>query len=160
MTELFVNMGQMHVLKAEGLLTTVGLGSCIGLTLYDPVTKVGGMAHVFLSQSRKPEEAARLPGKYADTAVPALIKLVVSAGAQRSRLVAKMAGGAHLFPNLSSGGKTVGDQNIAAVTQHLKTAGIPLLAQDVAGAHGRKMKMSVSSGVVVVTAIGKEPREI
>ncbi len=160
MQEVFVNMGQVIVLKQEGILTTVGLGSCIGLALYDPSAKVGGMGHIFLAKSRSEDDAKAFPGKYADSGVPTLVQMMVLAGARRERLVAKMAGGAHLFPKLRNNGPSVGDQNIEAVSVKLKELRIPLHGRDVAGQHGRKMRFDVISGIVIVTAIGKQPLEI
>ncbi len=160
MKELFVNMGQISILKDTGILTTIGLGSCVGVTLYDSRTKVGAMAHVFLAASRKNRDLNALPGKYADTAIPALIELCKKRGARTERLVAKIAGGAHLFPNLPTTTLSVGQQNITAVKEHLALVKIPITGIDVAGNHGRKMRFYIETGIVVITAIGKESKEI
>lgn len=159
MTEVFVNMGQISAFKTQGILTTVGLGSCVGVTLYDDLAKVGVMGHVFLPRSRE-RDAGAPPGKYADTGIPAMIDEAVRLGAQRSRLKAKMAGGANLFPNLNANSTSIGTQNIEAVTEHLKKHGIAIIGKDVAGDYGRKMRFFVDTGVVTVTAIGKEAVEI
>ena len=159
MTEVFVNMGEISSSKNQGILTTVGLGSCVGVALYDPQVKVGVMGHIFLPQSR-PNDPQAPPGKYADTGIPAMIEEAVRLGASRSRLHAKLAGGANLFPNLSMSSTSIGQQNINAVVEHLKKHGIPVVSQDVAGGHGRKMRFFVENGVVTVTAIGKDPVEI
>lgn len=159
MVELFVNMGQICSLKTEGILTTVGLGSCVGVALYDSVAKVGVMGHVFLPKSRDNDPDA-LPGKYADTGIPAMIDEAVRLGAQKSRLQAKLAGGANLFPNLNVNSASIGEQNVVAVMEHLTQHKIPIGGKDVAGNHGRKMRFFVENGVVTVTAIGKEPTEI
>ncbi len=159
MTEVFVNMGQISAFKTQGILTTVGLGSCVGVTLYDDLAKVGVMGHIFLPRSRE-RDAGAPPGKYADTGIPAMIDEAVRLGAQRSRLKAKMAGGANLFPNLNANSTSIGTQNIEAVTEHLKKHGIAIIGKDVAGDYGRKMRFFVDTGVVTVTAIGKEAVEI
>ncbi len=159
MTEVFVNMGQISSFKTQGILTTVGLGSCIGVTMYDAVAKVGVMGHIFLPKSRAKDSSAP-PGKYADTGIPAMIDEAVKLGARKSRLQAKMAGGANLFPNLSANSTSIGQQNIEAVTGHLDKHGIAIIGKDVAGGHGRKMRFFVDSGIVTVTAIGKEAVEI
>ncbi|NLM42273.1 MAG: chemotaxis protein CheD [Firmicutes bacterium] len=159
MPEIFVNMGQISSSKDNGILTTVGLGSCIGVTLYDEKAKVGVMGHIFLPHSR-PNDADAPPGKYADTGIPAMIAEALRLGATKSRLQAKMAGGANLFPNLNLNSVSIGQQNIEAVTTLLKQHGIPIVGQDVAGNHGRKMRFFVENGVVTVTAIGKDPVEI
>lgn len=159
MEELFVNMGQICSLKTEGILTTVGLGSCVGVTMYDPVAKIGVMGHIFLPQSRANDLGA-LPGKYADTGIPAMIQEAVRLGAQRARLQVKLAGGANLFPNLSVNKVSIGEQNIVAVKKHLTEQGLSISGKDVAGSHGRKMRFFVDDGKCTVTAIGKEPIEI
>ncbi|HHT68872.1 MAG TPA: chemotaxis protein CheD [Firmicutes bacterium] len=159
MAEVFVNMGQISSFKTQGILTTVGLGSCIGVTLYDDVAKVGVMGHIFLPRSREKDVGAP-PGKYADTGIPAMIDEAVKLGAKQSRLKAKMAGGANLFPNLSANSTSIGQQNIDAVTEHLKKHGIAIVGKDVAGGHGRKMRFFVDTGIVTVTAIGKDAVEI
>jgi len=80
------------------------------------------------------------PGKYADTGIPALIEQAVKLGAQKRRLVAKIAGGANLFPNLNLNSVSIGEQNIAAVIKNLSNHNIPIVGKDVAGNHGRKMR--------------------
>ena len=101
-----------------------------------------------------------MPGKYADTGIPAMIEEAVKLGARKSRLKAKMAGGANLFPNLTTNSTSIGQQNIEAVAENLKKHGIAIIGKDVAGGHGRKMRFFVETGVVTVTAIGKEAVEI
>jgi len=160
MTEVFVNMGEIRVLRSTGVLTTVGLGSCVGVSFYDPITKVGALAHVFLAESRANSDRDALPGKYADTAIPALIDLTVKAGASRERLVAKIAGGAHLFSNITPEHLSVGHRNVKAVIEQLNIYDIPIIGKDVAGKRGRKMKLYVDTGVVIVTIIGEEPKQI
>lgn len=159
MQEVFVNMAQIASFKNQGILTTVGLGSCIGVTMYDSLNKVGVMGHIFLPKSR-PNDPDALPGKYADTGIPAMIDEAVKLGAQKSRLEVKLAGGANLFPNLSVNKTSIGEQNILAVKKHLAEHNLSVSGEDVAGSHGRKMRFLVVNGEVTVTAIGKEPIEI
>lgn len=160
MNEVFVNIGEINVLKDTGILTTVGLGSCVGVTLYDQQARVGAMAHVFLAQSQSHRDPNAPPGKYADTAIPALIDCMINNGARKERLVAKLAGGAHLFAGLTSGNLNVGAKNINAVIEQLEKANIPIRGKDVAGKRGRIMRFYIESGKVVVTTIGKEAIEI
>ncbi|NLY51995.1 MAG: chemotaxis protein CheD [Firmicutes bacterium] len=159
MAEIFVNMGELKVAAGDDVLITVGLGSCVGVALYDPENKVGGMAHIFLAASRDGKSTEQ-PGKFADTAIPALLEAVVRAGGRRSLLVAKIAGGANLFPKLSQASLNVGMQNVAAVKEHLAAHKLPLRGEDVGGSIGRKMILYVESGKVMVQSIGSEPREI
>ncbi|MDI9420572.1 MAG: chemotaxis protein CheD [Bacillota bacterium] len=156
MNEVFVNMGQIGVLRYTGVLVTVGLGSCVGVSLYDPSSKVGALAHVFLAKSRDNSNRELIPGKYADTAIPALIDLAVKAGANKHRFEAKIAGGAHLFNTFNAGMPSVGQKNVEAVTAQLNKHNIPIIGKEVLGKHGRKMSLFIDSGIVVVTTIGQE----
>lgn len=159
MAEKFVNMSEIEVAKGEEVLITVGLGSCVGVAIYDKERSVGGLAHVFLSDSKNGADVTQ-PGKFADTAIPALIDEVVRIGGRRSALEAKIAGGANLFPKLGSSSLNVGKQNVMAVKEHLKKHRIPLRGEAVEGNKGRKMTFYTKNGVVLVQSIGEEPQEI
>ena len=91
-----VGMADLNICKSPDIITTLGLGSCIGLTLYDPVTKVGGMVHYMLPDSTQMRNNSNI-AKFADTGIDELLKQVLRAGANRTRLVAKIAGGAKMF---------------------------------------------------------------
>lgn len=159
MKEIFVNIGQIRVMQKEGILTTVGLGSCVGVVLYDHRAKIGAMAHIFLPESKQRNDNS-LPGKYADTAVPALITSAIAVGARRDNLTAKIAGGAHLFNNQSVSNLNVGSKNINAVINQLNRANISIIGKDVFGNRGRKMRLYIDTGVVIVTSSGKDSIEI
>ena len=119
-----VGMADLNVCKAPDGLTTLGLGSCIGLTLYDPVTKIGGMVHYMLPDSTKVSNNSN-KAKFADTGIDELLEKVIAAGASRSRLVAKIAGGAKMFEvsGLSDVGN-IGARNAEAAKKILKEKGI------------------------------------
>ena len=106
-----VGMADLKIAKAPDLLTTLGLGSCIGLTLYDPVSKVGGLVHYMLPDSTKLKNNTNI-AKFGDTGIRELYKQVVANGANPKRLVAKIAGGAKMFEvsGLSNVGN-VGERN-------------------------------------------------
>ncbi|NMB25967.1 MAG: chemotaxis protein CheD [Firmicutes bacterium] len=159
MAEKFVNMSEIEVAKGEEILITVGLGSCVGVAIYDRERSVGGLAHVFLSDSKNAADIKQ-PGKFADTAIPALVDEVVRIGGRRSALEAKIAGGANLFPKLANSSLNVGKQNVAAVKEHLQRNRIPLRGEAVEGNRGRKMTLYTKNGVVLVQSIGEEPQEI
>lgn len=112
-----VGMADLNICKAPDVIMTIGLGSCIGLTLYDPVTKIGGMVHYMLPDSTATENNGNI-AKFADTGIEELLKQVTRAGASRSRLVAKIAGGAKMFgvAQLSNIG-SIGDRNAQAAKQ-------------------------------------------
>lgn len=144
--------------RPEDLLVTYSLGSCVGLTLWDPVERIGGIAHVFLPSSDghkifEPEEAPR----FADIGVPLLIEKMERKGASRKRLVARMAGGASLFPRLFREMPDIGAQNVSAVVEILQKHSIPIVGSDVGGNCGRTMRLEIRTGkTTVVTAFGVE----
>jgi len=147
-----VGMADFKTAKSPDLLLTAGLGSCIGICIYDPFLKLGGMAHIML-----PTASGSLggnPAKYADTALELLLKEIADMGANRSRLRAKIAGGAQMF---SFPGKPavlkIGDRNAAAVTLELKKNGIPLLVTEVGGSFGRTIHFDVGTGELRVRTI-------
>ena len=108
-----VAMADLNVAGPSGILRTTGLGSCVGLTLYDPVTKIGGMAHVMLPSSAIAREGQLNLAKYADTALPSLLNKMRELGASQARMVAKMAGGAQMFAFAGSGDTMrIGPRNV------------------------------------------------
>ncbi|MDO8873390.1 MAG: chemotaxis protein CheD [Methanoregula sp.] len=123
-------------------MMTIGLGSCIGLTLYDPQKKTGAMVHIML-----PDSGGRTdrPGKYADTAIPVLLKELDKIGSSNSSLVAKMAGGACMFEYFGTN-LNIGERNTDKVRVVLKEQGIRLSAEDVGGKVGRTVTFLPASG--------------
>jgi chemotaxis protein CheD len=124
-------------------MMTIGLGSCIGLTLYDPQKKIGAMVHIML-----PDSGGRTdrPGKYADTAIPLLLKELDKTGSSSNRsLVAKMAGGACMFEYFGTN-LNIGERNTEKVRIVLKELGIKLSAEDVGGKVGRTVTFLPASG--------------
>lgn len=114
-------------------MSSIGLGSCIGLILHDRDRGIGGLAHVMLPAS--PANTDR-PGKFADTALDTLFRELTSKGCRKSSIVAKCAGGASMFKTFS-GTLNIGERNISAVREKLKEKGIPVIAEDVGGTVGR-----------------------
>ncbi len=157
---LTVGMGEIQVVRGAGnVLTALGLGSCLGVCLYDPLTRVAGMVHVVLPQSQA-SKAGDLPGKFADTAIPAIVQRMVEQGASASRLKAAIAGGAQLFQFGVSNSLDVGARNAEAVVKALREAGIPLQAKDVGGSAGRTLRLISDNGLIVVRTIGGAEREL
>ncbi len=137
----------------RALISALGLGSCIGVVLADPRAGVAGMAHVMLPASRP--DAAGPPGKFADTAVPALLGEVLRLGAHRARVEATIAGGAQMFGGGADGGMlNIGERNAEAVRAALRAAGLRVHAADVGGSAGRSMQVAVAGGTVTVRAVG------
>jgi chemotaxis protein CheD len=116
-------------------MMTIGLGSCIGLTLHDPGLNIGAMVHIML-----PESAGRSdrPGKYADTAVPLLVSELNTLGSKNRTLIAKMAGGACMFEYFGTN-LNIGERNAEKVRILLKEHRIQLVAEDIGGKVGRSV---------------------
>ena len=155
-----VGMADLNIAKAPNSLTTLGLGSCIGLTLYDPVAKIGGMVHYMLPDSTKLKNNENI-AKFGDTGIKELLRRVIAAGAVQRRIVAKIAGGARMFEvsGLSSVGN-VGDRNAEQAKAILKELKIPLVAEDTGLNYGRTVILNCETGDFVIKAVGKPLKTI
>jgi len=155
-----VGMADLNICKSPDVITTLGLGSCIGLTLYDPVTKVGGMVHYMLPDSTQVRNNENI-AKFADTGIDALLKKVIAAGASRQRLVAKIAGGAKMFETTGvSAIGHIGARNAEAAKQILKQKGIRLIAEDTGLNYGRTVELHCETGEFYIKAVGKPVKVI
>lgn len=135
------------------------LGSCVGVVLFDRIGRAGGMAHILLPDSRSAGTVDQ-PGKYADTAVPALLadlERLVAARA-RPRLTAKLLGGATMFATVQAEG--IGERNQRAVEQILAGLGVPVVARDLGGQAGRRVTLDTATGQVQVKIPGGPEYEI
>jgi Chemotaxis protein; stimulates methylation of MCP proteins len=152
-TEICVRVADATVQHGDVTIFTIGLGSCVAIILYDAERKVGGLAHVLLpseSLSRSRMNRAKFPS----TAVPLLLEGMRALGANRSRIVAKLAGGASMFTALlPSTGLQMGERNVMATRAALAKVNIPVVAEDVGGGHGRSVYFCVSSGAVEVRSM-------
>jgi chemotaxis protein CheD len=156
-----VGMADLVVAAAPATLITLGLGSCIGLVIFDSVAKVVGMAHIMLPDSRGSKTVEKI-GKFADTAVPAVIEEMLKKGAAKARMKAKIAGGAQMFavPGVNTDFLAVGSRNIKETTDMLAKAGIPLVASDTGGNKGRTVEFSTTTWMLTVKTLGKGKTEI
>ncbi len=153
---VMVKVGDLKVGTAGSTLLTLGLGSCVAVALYDALRKIGGLAHVLLpdpSHARSPGP----PGRFASSAVDALLTMMIAEGADRSRIFARIAGGASMFENLAAAGTaSLGARNVAAVKESLERARIPLRAQDVGGGFGRSVYFRLSDGRLLIRSIRRD----
>lgn len=154
--EIHVNVAETAVATASGILATCGLGSCIAIALYDPTTRVGGLAHILLPTDDRVRPGDR-PGKYADRAVPLLLAEMRHAG-MIGTPVAKIAGGASMFGAMLGGGVNMGDRNADATRSALAAAGVTIVGEDVGGDHGRSVYFDVSTGIVRVHSLRRGDR--
>jgi chemotaxis protein CheD len=149
-----VAIGQWAVAAAPAKIRTL-LGSCVGLVLYDRVARLGGLAHIVLPDSRG---VADHPGKFADTAIPAVIaefERQLKAKAH-GRLVAKVAGGACMFATAGTQNPAmnIGQRNQEAVERILGDLRIPVVGRDLGGGSGRHLTLDTSSGIVAIRIPG------
>lgn len=155
-----VGMADLKICKSPDAITTLGLGSCVGIAIRDPQTKIGGLAHVMLPDSKQIKDNSNIP-KFADTGIEELVKQVVAAGAVRSRLQAKIAGGAQMFAFQNKSDLVrVGERNVQATIEKLNQLGIPILAQDTGLNFGRTVVFYPENGDFLIRAVGKEPYTI
>jgi chemotaxis protein CheD len=147
-----VRMGEMVVSATPtDELIALGLGSCIGLAIVDRTAGVAGLAHIVLPESHPGGDR----GKFADTAVPQLVKRLRDAGGLVRRMEAAIAGGARMFE--MSGGLDIGSRNEEAVRAALSEAKVALCATETGGNQGRTVRIDVGEGLVTVRAAGQSP---
>ena len=144
-----VKMAEMEVVADAGRLKTI-LGSCVGIILRDPERHVSGLAHVMLP-ARHREDTAE--GKYADTAIPALLARLVARGGRQSSLQALLIGGAQMFPLGNARIASIGDQNVEASRRILQESRIPIVFEDAGGTAGRSVTFDNATGQVSVKTL-------
>ncbi|GIQ68620.1 putative chemoreceptor glutamine deamidase CheD [Xylanibacillus composti] len=157
-----VGMADLGVLVGAGSLKTTGLGSCVGLTLHDPVARVSGMAHIMLPTSSIAREGSNLnKAKYADTAIPELIDRMQKSGAMTSRMVGKMAGGAQMFAfAATSESMRIGPRNVESCKAILAEYGIPLKGEDTGGNYGRTIELLGDTGILIIRSVNQHIKEL
>jgi chemotaxis protein CheD len=142
-----VGIADFAVGTDDAVLTTSGLGSCIGVVLYDADARVAGLAHAMLPSA----DSNANPAKFADTGIEALLTEMESHGADQANVSAKLAGGSTMFDFAGTdGGKSIGDRNVEAARQTLSKFGIDILAEDVGGSHGRSLELDGESGTLTI----------
>lgn len=152
-----VGMADLKTCLSPNGVTTLGLGSCVGIAIRDPSNKIGGLAHIMLPDSTALKGAHINVAKFADTGIVELVKQMEKLGARRSRMVAKIAGGATMFSfhgNNSTMGQ-VGQRNVEATKEKLKELKIPILAEDTGANYGRTVIFYPETGEFHIRAVGK-----
>jgi chemotaxis protein CheD len=151
-------MGELAASSApEEELVSMGIGSCVGVALLDPLAAVAGLAHVMLPEANA---AYAAPAKFADRAVPALLASAERLGARRERLAAVLVGGAQMFSRPGLSGLDLGARNEAAVRSALASAGVPVAAAATGGDRGRTVRVGVGAACVSVREAGGEDVEL
>lgn len=161
MAELIkVGMADLNCTKSPGILTTLGLGSCVGVCLYDTSTKISGMVHIMLPSSLQIKNNSNV-AKFADTGIVKLIEDMQKLGASKYRLVSKIAGGAQMFNfNDSSDIMRIGSRNVTATKEVLQSLNIPILAEDTGGNYGRTIELYSETGILLIKTIGFGTKQI
>lgn len=145
--KVIIGIGEWAAERNPAILVTLGLGSCVGVCIRDPVAKVGAMVHVMLPDSGgKPTNT---PGKFADTGVDLIVEELLKIGAQRSRLEAKIAGGASMFQSAMD----IGARNSEAAKKALQRNGIKLMAEDIGGNKARSIEYDIETGRLLIRKV-------
>ena len=155
-----VGMADLNICKSPDGITTLGLGSCVGVALRDPVTKIGGLLHAMLPDSTVIKNNTCVE-KFVDSGLDELVKRMVRAGANKARLEAKLAGGAQMFAfQRNSDLVKVGERNAEAARKKLRAMHIRLLAEDTGLNYGWTVIYYPETGIYVIKAVGKPEKSI
>ena len=155
-----VGVADMVVLSGnEDEITTFALGSCLGITIYDPEASVGGMLHVMLPDSSiDAAKAQKNPQMFVDTGVPALFRAAYALGAKKERIVLKVAGGACMKGNADDDYFQIGKRNYLALKKILWKNGVMIQAEEVGGTQGRTMNLGLADGEVTIKKFNETTR--
>ena len=142
-----VGIAEYEVTADDAELTTSGLGSCVGVALYDEVHAVAGLIHVMLPEADGMQDDK--PAKFADTGTELLIEEMEALGAATGSIEAKIAGGSDML-DFSENGSSIGSRNAEKVRETLEEHGVPVVGEDLGGDHGRSVKLEADTGDLVV----------
>jgi chemotaxis protein CheD len=154
--EVIVKVADWAAERGDGVIVTLGLGSCVAIMLHDPETCTGAMAHVLLPSSSLARDITNR-AKFPETAVPLMLERLKAMGADPRRLVAKLAGGASMFSTLVTPGTIqMGERNVLASRNALRAAAIPIVRESVGGERGRSVRFHVKDGRVEIRSVGAD----
>lgn len=157
--ELQVGIGDMKLSRGSGRIITYALGSCIGISFYDPMTHLGALLHIMLPARFSANDPNIF--KYADTGIQETIRKLTAFGMIKSRMVVKIAGGAKMFEisgNANFG--NIGERNTVSVKKELAAAGFRIAAQDTGGTYARTMWLDLATGDVTIKTFGKSEKHL
>lgn len=155
-TVVKVGIADLKMVKSPDTIRTSGLGSCVGVIIYDVNRKVAGLTHIMLPDSSLSRQANMTPYKFADTAIDILIEQLLKQGASKYALKAKIAGGAQMFPNqTTSDVMKIGPRNVEAVKEKLHENHIPLVAADIGGNSGRTIEFDPENATLYIRTVNK-----
>lgn len=158
---LHVGIAELEVARAPARLRALALGSCVAVVLHDPVAKVGGLAHVLLPSPSVARPRPDQPARFAPGAVATLLEGLLAIGAERSRLTARLVGGASMFTALQPPGTMqMGERNVTAAREALHRHGLRLVGEVVGGDFGRSVDFEIETGRLIVTSYEKGSVEL
>jgi chemotaxis protein CheD len=151
-----IGIAEVNISKSPNILRTT-LGSCLGIVFYNPDSKVGAIAHIMLARDPMGKDKIKNPGKYGETALPLLVKMMEDEGSKIGSYSARIFGGSSMFKNITSAFlNNIGESNIAIVKEFLAEKKIPLLAEDLAGHEGRTISLYLDDGRILLKKAGNE----
>ena len=157
-TDIRVKVADYAVRRGPFIITTIGLGSCVAIALYDRDTQVGALAHILLPSLSMSRETSN-PAKFPETIVPIMLEEMRELGTRNARVSAKIVGGASMFGQLVNGsGINVGERNVLATREALAAAGVPIIAEDTGLDYGRSVYFHLADGRVEVRSLRKGDR--
>lgn len=155
-----VGMADLNITESPNVLITLGLGSCVGVVLYDPIKKVAGMVHAMLPYAGEMRDNSNI-AKFADSGTIEIYNRLKYMGALQSRIVAKIAGGAQMFAfNQSNDILKIGYRNVVSAKETLGKLGVPILAEDTGGSIGRTIEFYTETGGLIIKTVGLGIKEL
>lgn len=151
--EIRIGIADYKTSNSPDKLITLGLGSCVGIAIYDSKNKKGGLSHIMLPDSTSFTKDIKVE-KFADLAIPSMVKEITNGGSNRG-LIAKIAGGASMF-SFSNNSNNIGQRNVEAVEKILKELNIPIISSDTGGKIGRTMVVDLDDFSVSIKNGSKE----
>lgn len=155
-----VGIADMNIVKEPMTIRTSGLGSCVGIVLYDEAKKIAGLIHIMLPDSALGKSGRLNVAKFADTGIYALMERLKEEGVRPMSLKAKIAGGAQMFQFGSSDTIRIGPRNVEAVKKELQRLSIPLIAEDVGGSSGRTIEFDPVTSLLNIRTVNKGTKDI
>ncbi|MCI9216979.1 chemotaxis protein CheD [Lachnospiraceae bacterium 42-17] len=154
--KISVGIADMKIARQEGELITYALGSCIGISFYDPMIKLGALLHIMLPEKNQADSNVF---KFADSGIRETLRKLYAFGATKGRLVCKIAGGAKMFEMKGPGGLgNIGERNAQNVKRVLMMEGLRVVSEDTGANYARTMLLDVGTGQVFIRTSGKPER--
>ena len=157
--EFFVDVATLQVAGNPARLKCLGLGSCLGIALYEHRARIGGLAHAMLPLFELGRNK-RNPARYVDTSIYIMIDEIIEKGGRKHNIQAKIVGGARMFATMDLETMDIGQRNIEAARKTLEKERIPIKATDVGGNKGRTMTFDLRTGVIDIKTIREKNIEI